>query len=306
VNLDELGDALEEALPQLGGVKPLKLLDAGFGSIVVETRTGLIFRIARHKRCAAGHEREWRFLRVHGPRLPLPIPLPEWRIAPGAAHLPFGAIGYRGLPGCRASVNLLSESIARQLGAFLSALHAFPTAEAEAAGVLSVDNLRAGWSELRKNVSPALQRLLSPAEVAKMETWWDDLLGDDVLHRFEAVVVHSDLWYGNVLVDDEARRITGVVDFEGAHIGDPAEDFATQLHAGLRFTRDVMAAYRACGGTWDGGMEHRVLRYWELREVYGLQHCIDGGIVEEIDDTVEKLRAGPILSPQDHVLHLAR
>jgi hypothetical protein len=40
--------AIKAALPQLHDVKPLKPIDIGFGSIVVETRAGMIFRMARH------------------------------------------------------------------------------------------------------------------------------------------------------------------------------------------------------------------------------------------------------------------
>lgn len=49
--------ALAEAFPTLA-VAPLEFVDMGFGSLVVETGDGVIFRIARHARTAAGHARE--------------------------------------------------------------------------------------------------------------------------------------------------------------------------------------------------------------------------------------------------------
>ena len=308
-NLDALADAIEAALPQLDCVGPLKLIDVGFGSIVVETRDEVIFRIARHERCAAGHQREWRLLPALGPRVPLRIPLPEWRIAPGSAHFPFGAIGYRRLPGRPVSLEFLegpsAHPIARRLGSFLYALHAFPTTEAVALGIVPVEDMRAGWNDVRSDVSPALPRLFSSREVAMIERWWDDLMHDKEMLRYEPVVVHSDLWYGNVLFDDEAGRITGVVDFESTHIGDPAEDLATQLHAGPGFARRVISEYCTCGGRWDERVEHRVRRYWELREFYGLQFGIVHDSPEEIEDGVRKLRAGPIIRPQDHPYNLS-
>ena len=40
---------------------------------------------------------------------------------------------------------------------------------------------------------------------------------------------YGDFWYENILVDEASEIIVGIIDFENATIGDPVQDFATQL-----------------------------------------------------------------------------
>jgi Phosphotransferase enzyme family len=122
---------------------PLRHLETGFGSIVVETSDGVIFRVARHEWAAAGHAREAKLLPVLRDRVPLAVRQPRWYLEPGTPSLAYGAIGYRRLPGTPLSPErakeLGRETLARQIAAFLLPLHRFPTEEAEALGVPHAD-----------------------------------------------------------------------------------------------------------------------------------------------------------------------
>lgn len=82
-------------------------------------------------------------------------------------------------------------------------------------------------------------------------------------------VVHGDFRLGNLLFD--ADGLAGVLDWELAHLGDPAEDlgwycvrawrFGSPLPAGGMGTReDLLTAYRAAGGA---AIEPATLRWWE-------------------------------------------
>ena len=82
-------------------------------------------------------------------------------------------------------------------------------------------------------------------------------------------LVHGDFRLGNLLVGD--GRLTGVLDWELAHLGDPHEDLAYAMLAVWRFGRpdraalglgsedDWIAAYEAAGGT---PVDRTRLRYW--------------------------------------------
>jgi hypothetical protein len=52
------------------------------------------------------------------------------------------------------------------------------------------------------------------------------LLEDDAKSR---VVVHNDLWGEHILIDPQSGRVTGVIDWADACIGDPARDYAGLL-----------------------------------------------------------------------------
>jgi aminoglycoside phosphotransferase (APT) family kinase protein len=83
-------------------------------------------------------------------------------------------------------------------------------------------------------------------------------------------LVHGDFRLGNFIVDDSGLR--AVIDWELAHIGDPAEDigwlcirswrFGNDEHpvAGLGDLDEFLAAYQAAGGA---AIEPQRLRYWE-------------------------------------------
>lgn len=96
----------------------------------------------------------------------------------------------------------------------------------------------------------------SQFEAARLEPhptlcWIFDWLDDHEVAPPTPVLVHGDYRPGNVLYEGE--RIVGILDWELAHIGDPAEDLAwayRTLWSPQRFVslHDFVAAYQAAGG----------------------------------------------------------
>ena len=73
------------------------------------------------------------------------------------------------------------------------------------------------------------------------------------------VLVHGDLGPGNVLHD--GRRVTGLCDWELAHVGDPMEDLAwITVRAMLTPFVDIDTAF----GWYDGPVDPERVRYWQL------------------------------------------
>ncbi len=74
-----------------------------------------------------------------------------------------------------------------------------------------------------------------------------------------AVLVHGDLGPGNVLHD--GRRVTGMCDWELAHVGDPMEDLAwITVRAMLTPFVDINTAF----DWYDGPVDAERVRYWQL------------------------------------------
>jgi aminoglycoside 2''-phosphotransferase len=290
---------LAERFPELT-VAPLGHLETGFGSIVVETSDGVIFRIARHVRAARGHAREARLLPVLRGRVPLAVPEPRWWVEPGTPSMPYGAIGYRRLPGTALSPELVGElgreAVARQLAGFLLALHRFPAEKAQELGLPHADHDSDGLRAFRDEVLPPLEDALAPDDYDTVRAWWDRLLVDSEIHRFTPALRHGDLWYDHLLVDESSGRLLAVVDWESAALGDPARDFAAQFHLGDEFAEATVAAYAAQGGNVDEGLRHRIRRQWELREFGGIRTAVELHDNDELEDAIRKLRAGPLLA----------
>jgi aminoglycoside phosphotransferase (APT) family kinase protein len=286
--VSDLEERLARAFPDLR-VAPLTQLATGFHSVVVETADGIVFRIPRQEGTANGHAMEQRVLPLLAERLPAPIPLPEWRIEPGDADFPLGAIGHRKLRGRHPTPEDLA--LAPELAAFLAALHAFPVDEAERLGLQAWIEPREGLLRHRERVVPALEGVLGRDEHAEVVRWWDDVLAGGELERFEPVLRHGDPWFGNVLVDEEGR-LAGVLDWEGLELGDPAADLAAQVYLGDPFLRAVLDRYCSTDPTF----ERRVELLAQLREFGGIRISLELGDEEELAASVAKLRAGPILS----------
>jgi aminoglycoside 2''-phosphotransferase len=278
-------------------VRPLVEIDTGFGSVAVETADGVVFRIARHAEAAEGHRLEAKVLALVRHVVPVAVPDPRWRVEPGPAFR-FGAVGYRRLPGEPLSAELAEQrrdEIAADLASFLVALHGIPVEEARAAGIPVRDRVATTFAALCRDVLPVLHERVSSHEYDVVRRWAADFEADDEVDRFEPAVRHGDLWYGNVLVDGARGRVVGVVDWENAAIGDPASDLARQLHLGEEFAGAVLRQYATKGGRVDDALRHRMRRRWELLEFAGIRAALALGDADELAETVEKLRAGPIL-----------
>jgi len=281
LTVDEIAAGLTAAFPELR-IEPLVVLDVGFGSTVVETDDSTIFRIARHARATRGHGYEAKLLPQLQGRLPVAVPNPQWRIEPGG-QFRFGALGHRKLPGLPLDPTDADDAIAADAAHFLAALH----------GVRDVDARKAelqDFDELRRATSDALRRLLTSAEYARVEAWWDELERDEGLRAFEPRLRHGDFWYENMLVAD--GRLVGVVDWGTAAYGDAAEDLATLRLLGEDFLEETLARYPA----GDDAFRARIDRHWEAREFWGVVLSLELGDDEELSDSVRKLRAGPVLA----------
>jgi aminoglycoside 2''-phosphotransferase len=272
------------------------VLDTGFGSLVLETAAGVIFRVARTDAAAAGHSRELKLLPALGDALRVAVPAREWRVDRSHYPLPFGAIGYRKLPGTPLSRELLGRSneIAGDVARFLSSLHGFPVQAAERFGVPHGRSWRETLAALEAEVMPALHRLVTEDEYRLLQRWTREVGEDRALDTYRPALCHGDLWFDNFLVDGEPLRIVGVLDWEAARIGDPAQDLAPQFHLGVAFAESVLALY----GSREASFRHRVRRFWELREFVGLQWAFEQDDAPELGDSLAKLRAGPILRPR--------
>lgn len=145
------------------------------------------------------------------PQLPLPVPVPELT-EDGVRHLM--------LPG--EPLEEGSTALGRELGAFLKALHAVDPAEAVAHGALDAATATAEktieLAEFRDQIVPLL-----PAEV---RTTANELL-DRVAH-VRTSLIHCDFGPEHILTTD--GRITGIIDWTDALIGDPALDLCWPLN----------------------------------------------------------------------------
>ena len=294
-----------------GTLTGLKELGQGFTSIALESDDGLVFLVAKDACSARNRRVAMALLPEVAPQLPLPVPLPEWDVeaAPG---LSFGAFAYRKLPGrCLTGADTstgFAASLVEDIAAFLVVLHAFPAERALALGVRNAEWHRDNLTAAHVSVASYLSQVLTAGEQRTLEGWRMDFLDDRVCWSQPTALIHGDFWYQNILVNDDATRVTGVLDLAEAAVWDIAHDFATLRAGGDEFAIACIETYEKLGGDLGTNFLARIERHTEHWEgsLAGLEMALRFGDDAEAAESIEKLRASPVLSPGARNLLLSR
>jgi aminoglycoside phosphotransferase (APT) family kinase protein len=177
-----------------------------------------------------------------------------------------------------------SDAAADALGRALSELHSFPVERGLAVGVpdLRGDRWRERhdrrWNEWRQRVLPLLggdERATAERRAARFRARLDQPL--------PWALVHGDLGPAHVLC--VADRLTGLIDWADAKVGDPAIDLAWPLHGlGDAFAARLLRAY----GAADGDLRRRARFYHLIGPFYEVVYGLD----EERPELVESGLAG--------------
>lgn len=264
---DELASALGR--PE---ILSAAVIDTGQNNLVLDTGE-LIIRLPRHDGARRDLEREAVTLAALAGRLPLPIPsVVVIGVASGiaAVHPKLAGTPLLDLAGMS---DARRRQLAGRLAGFLRALHALPL---ETLGMPpEADDPQAEWRALFAETDEKVLPLLPADIAAEVRGRFEPFLsGNDLPHAM--AIIHGDFGTGNILVDD--GRASGIIDFAGCAIGDPAYDLAS-LSAGLG--DEVLALLRPHYPGIDA-MSERIGFYRStfplLDVLFGLEHGDDGAL----------------------------
>lgn len=235
LDADIVRAALLEELPHLDA-RTVEPLGSGWASDIYLVDEDLVVRFPRNTELARWLERDEAILGLVHSRLAESFAVPEVVFrGKGGRHVPHGFLVCSLVPGIGADDPRAPESdhLAADLGWALTRIHSVPV---EAAAAIGLDHPH-----------------------------HDDHPGPP---RF----LHGDFSPDNVMVDPRTGRLTGVIDWGNAAIGDPAVDFVgLVLWRGWGFAESVVDAYR---GTVEEGFLDRVRYHAQIRALEWLTDTI--------------------------------
>lgn len=295
-----LAASVTSALPQVGVVGVGALTEGATGrydTAVADLDDGrrVVVRVPAAASAAEELAAEARALRALTPgvRGLLPFRAPELLGETGLGGSRVVVVDF--LPGYRVDAVHLppGRGAATSLGAALAALHALPHSVVKTEGLpaRTPQQVRADAGRLIDRAT-ATRRL--PMSLAAR---WHRAVDSDDLWRFESAVVLGGAGAASFLFEDldGVPTVTGLLEWHGLSIGDPATDLQW-LASAPEAAEDVYASYVAASGRApDSRARERARLYAELEFAKWLVHGHDEGredIVADAVDLLESLAGG--------------
>jgi aminoglycoside 2''-phosphotransferase len=238
---------IHAAFPELE-IQSAELSKTGQFNDLLIVNGDLLFRFPGYPEALQTLRQSTEILRWIRGRVSMPVPDP---IFASLDTLEVGKafVGYRMIPGDPVDIYALEnrydsetcQRLADQLAAFLKSLHSIPVAD-----WLPAEDSRPYWTDLYVRIQEKLFPLLSSAAQTEIREHFEPYLAEPPNFNFSRALVHGDFGVGNILFDSSRLEFTGVIDFDFAHFGDPALDFASVFGfrgRGATFARRFFSVY---------------------------------------------------------------
>ena len=215
-------------------------------------------------------------------RLPFSVPSP-------VGETPFAgtrAVVYNYLEGETLSLPslLAATPLTDSIGRALAALHGLPTSFIADSGL---PTMRA--SDSLAGVLDVMERATATGLVPMgLVERWERATDDTALWQFAPTVINATLTADSLIRQGE--RITGIVDWHGLSVGDPATDLSFVLGApDAAVAESIFASYLKARGSSDRLVIKRARLYAELEVAKWLLHGTERRSTEIVDDAVKML-----------------
>jgi aminoglycoside 2''-phosphotransferase len=255
-------------------IEQWSLRGAGQNRLAILANDEWVFRYPLHRDAANSMELEVAVLQaIHG-RLPVFTPDPE--IFVDVAGLEWRVMAYPFIVGQILGVDQINElggsalsRLGKDLGRFLTTLHSTPTSLFSGSELRDEDGHQR-WVRFTEDVRNILKPRVTSSIWNRLNRKLSKSVEKITRFQYEPVLRHGDFGFRNFIFDDRSR-LTGVIDFGSAGLGDPAVDVASLI---------------ATNGPGDSMIDHvspaypltddLLLRARIYRDTFPLQHALLG------------------------------
>ena len=245
---------LAEQFPKWAHLAVDGVASAGTDNALFRLGSDMVVRLPRIPAVIGQVEKEFRWLPILAPHLPLAIPVPLAKGSPGDGY-PWHWSIYRWLDGESVTVGGLADphQAAKDLAHFIAALRRIDTTGGPLYGSQNFHR-GAPLADRDQDTRAAIASLRGTLDTEAITRAWKTALGA-VPWSEPHVWVHGDLQSGNLLL--KAGRLSAVIDFGCLGVGDPACDlqiawnlFSAETRAVFRTALEVDDATWARGRGW--------------------------------------------------------
>ena len=227
-------------------IESISLNREGLMNDIVIVNDEVVFRFPKHEYSLNHLKNETRILQLLQKYISLEIPSPLYEID--------GALAYRFIPGEALRRDVLmrlsendQQAIADQLAQFFKELHSVPINGISGSEIPMADALMKydGWVNAYHRIRDKVFPLLLPHARNWIEEHFETHLADKANFEYELKMVDTDVAPYHILFDLMKKRISGIIDFGCAGLGDPAIDFGVIIyHYGESFLTRFYNRYR--------------------------------------------------------------
>ncbi|HEY0319861.1 MAG TPA: phosphotransferase [Pyrinomonadaceae bacterium] len=222
--LDDYSRRIREIAPDVV-VGSMRLNQEGLLNDVVIVNDELVFRFVKREQNYKYLKDEAALLHLLKDYITLPIPSPFYESE--------DCLAYRMIPGETLRRDLLlrmaeddQQAIADQLAQFFRELHNFPVTDVKGFKIPSADALMKyeGWVNAYERIREKVFPLLLPHLRDWATEHFESHLADRSNFEYKLKLVDTDIPPYHIMFDRELRRVSGIIDFGCAGMGDPAID----------------------------------------------------------------------------------
>jgi aminoglycoside 2''-phosphotransferase len=130
-----------------------------------------------------------------------------------------------------------------------------------------LQRLKVQHDQIRRIVYPILPPKLRHAS----KIFWKNLLEEIDQADFKPSLIHADLGFENILISPSSGKLSGVLDWGYAQIGDPALDFSHLIIDRAGLGQEVVRLY----GSKDLGFRKRVQWYVESEAFFDMMWGVE-------------------------------
>lgn len=255
VGVEGAREDIYRSFPEFNGA-PVEPLSEGLGSAVFLVGNAHVFRFPKHEKAEKGLQTEMVMLPEIREAVSVAVPNFEYLGRRQENNLQF--VGYRKIEGESLTGEALKKlnggarkGLAKDLARFFGELHVFDPAAARARGIIQERNYREHFKnqleDVREILSPALEKVY-PGDAGAVRYYLEQLfkgyLDDERNFSYAPRLLHGDLEAEHVLFDPDRNHLTGIIDWGGLHIGDPAYDlWRPYSHYGREFAEELLTHY---------------------------------------------------------------